>query len=319
MKILVLGGAGFIGPRVMRSLADRGHEVSCMDVNPNSPSIAELKSRIQLSRGDITLMDDVARAMLEAKPDRVLNLAYLLGARADGVTGEQDPHYAVRLNILGMDNCFEAARICGIRRVIYASSLAVYGQQRHFGERAVVEDDLRMGTGVYAASKVYNEHQAEWYNRRYEMQITGVRPANVTGPDKIRGSMDHVQCVVQPARGQSVKFRFRDAMRLPIHVDDISEVFVRVTLAESTQYPIYNSGGETISMGDLAALVQKYLPDAQISFDSETGGRDSSGLYMMDNSRLRQEFEVSYAPFAQRVLEIINEIRRDEGLPAVQG
>ena len=67
-------------------------------------------------------MDDVAEAMLEARPDRILNLAYLLGA------GEDDPHLAVRLNVLGMDNCFEAARLCGIRRVVYASSLAVYGQ-----------------------------------------------------------------------------------------------------------------------------------------------------------------------------------------------
>jgi nucleoside-diphosphate-sugar epimerase len=311
MKVLVLGGTGFIGPRVMRRLVDRGHDVSCMDINPNAPSIADLRDQIHVSRGDVTLMDDVVRAMTEAKPDRVLNLAYLLGS------GDNDPHFAVRLNILGMDNCFEAARLCGIKRVIYASSLAVYGQQRHFGDRAVVEEDLRMGTGVYAVSKIYNEHQAEWYNRAFGMAITGVRPANVTGPDKMRGSMDHVQCITQPARGQPVQFPFRDAMRLPIHVDDIAEVFVRVTLAEATQYPIYNSGGETISLGELAGLVTRFLPDAQITFENEEGGRAQSGLYMMDYTRLLQEFEVQYAPFPRRVLEIINEIRRDEGLPLV--
>jgi len=187
MKVLVLGGAGFIGPRVIQRLVERGHEVACMDINPNAPSLADLKGRIQVHRGDITLMDDVVRAMTEIKPDRVLNLAYLLGA------GDNDPHFAVRLNILGMDNCFEAARLCGIKRVIYASSLAAFGQQRHFGDRAVVEDDLLMGRGVYAVSKIYNEHQAEWYNRAYGMAITGVWAANVTGPDKVRGWMDHVQ------------------------------------------------------------------------------------------------------------------------------
>ncbi|HWO71987.1 MAG TPA: NAD(P)-dependent oxidoreductase [Dehalococcoidia bacterium] len=317
MKVLVLGGAGFIGPRVMRRLLERGHEVACMDVNPNSATIADLRSRIQFLRGDITLMDDVVRVMLETKPDRVLNLAYLLGARADGVTGEQDPHYAVRLNILGMDNCFEAARICGIKRVVYASSLAVYGRQAEFGERPLTEEDLRLGTGVYAASKIYNEHQAEWYNRAFGMQITGIRPANVTGPDKQRGSMDHVLCITQPARGQPVRFPFRDAMRLPIHVEDIAEIFVRVTLAETTQYPIYNSGGETISLGQLADLVKTYLPDARIEFDKDEGGRALSGNYMMDNTRLRQEFEYDLAPFPQRVLEIINDVRREEGLPLV--
>ncbi|HLZ71434.1 MAG TPA: NAD(P)-dependent oxidoreductase [Dehalococcoidia bacterium] len=311
MKILVLGGGGFIGPRVMRRLLDRGHDVACMDVNTNSPLLAALREKVQLSRGDVTLMDDVIEAMLESKPDRVLNLAYLLGS------GDEDPHFAVRLNILGMDNCFEAARLCGIKRVIYASSLAVYGQQRHFGERALTEDDLRLGTGVYAASKIYNEHQAEWYNRAYQMQITGVRPANVTGPDKVRGSMDHVLCITQPARGQEVHFPYRDAMRLPIHVEDIAEVFTRVTLAEATRHPIYNSGGETISLGALADLVTRYLPDAKIGFDKAEGGRERSGNYLMDNTRLLSEFEVQYAPFPRRVLEIINEIRAEEGLPLV--
>jgi nucleoside-diphosphate-sugar epimerase len=308
MKVLVLGGTGFIGPRVMRRLVDRGHDVSCMDINPNSPLIEDLRDRIELWRGDVTLMDDVVEAMVDTKPDRVLNLAYALGAP------ESDPHPAVRLNILGMDNCFEAARICGIRRVAYASSLAVYGLQSHFGDRAVVEDDLRMGTGVYAVSKIYNEHQAEWYNKAFDMAITGIRPANVTGPDKARGSMDHVQCITQPARGLPVRFPYRDAMRLPIHVDDIAEVFVRVTLADAPAHSIYNSGGETISLGDLADLVRRYLPDADISFEKDEGGREISGMNMMDYTRLRQEFEVEYAPFAQRVLEIINDIRAEEGL-----
>lgn len=316
MKVLVLGGAGFIGPRVMRRFLERGHEVVCMDVNTNSPTIAGLRDRIQVLRGDVTLMDDVVRATVETKPDRVLNLAYLLGFRADGVTGEQDPHYAVRLNILGMDNCFEAARIAGVKRVVYASSLAVYGRQSEYGDRPLTEEDMRLGSGVYAASKIFNEHQAEWYNR-LGMQITGIRPANVTGLDKVRGSMDHVLAITEPARGNPVKFPYRDAMRLPIHVEDTSEIFVRVTLAEATQHAIYNSGGETISMGDLANLVRRYLPDAQIDFQNEEGGRATSGNYMMDNTRLVQEFEYTLAPFEQRVLEIINEVRREEGLPPV--
>src|ERR1043165_5283407 len=112
MKVLVLGGAGFIGPRVMRRLVARGHDVACMDINPSSPSLDELRGRIEVSRGGVTLLADVMRSMIDAKPDRVLSLAYWL---AD----DRDPHFSVRLNVLGMDNCFEAARLLGIRRVIY--------------------------------------------------------------------------------------------------------------------------------------------------------------------------------------------------------
>ena len=311
MRVAVLGGSGFIGPRVMRRLVEHGHEVHCMDIAPDAPSLEPLRDRIQIIRGDITLMDDVVEALTLSKPDRVLNLAYALGA------GEGDPHPQVRLNILGMDNCFEAARILGIRRVVYASSLAVYGPQRLHGEHAVTEDEPRLGTGIYAVSKTFNEHQADWYNRAFDMAITGVRPANITGPDKVRGSMNHVQCQVLPARNEPVHFPYRDTMTLPLHVDDIAEVFLRVTLAEETQYSIYNSGGESTSLGALADIVREFLPEAEITFGEDEGGRELSGLYLMDNSRLVEEFEVEYAPFQQRVAETLNEVRRAEGLPAV--
>ena len=295
----------------MRTLVEHGHEVHCMDINPHAPILDPLRDQIEITHGDITSMDDVVEALAAAKPDRVLNLAYVLGA------SERDPHPQVQINILGMDNCFEAARILGIRRVIYASSLAVYGPQRLHGDRMVTEDDLCLGTGIYSVSKRFNEHQADWYNRAYDMAITGIRPANITGPDKVRGSMNHVQCQVLPAQDAPVQFPYRDMMTLPLHVDDIAEVFVRVTLAEQTAYAIYNSGGHSTSMGDLADTVRSFLPNAEITFDADEGGHELSGLYLMDNSRLVEEFEVEYAPFGQRVLETINEVRRSEGLPLV--
>ncbi|PON16364.1 hypothetical protein C2W62_18865 [Candidatus Entotheonella serta] len=108
-------------------------------------------------------------------------------------------------------------------------------------------------------------------------------------------------------------------MRCPIHVDDISEVFVQVLMADDPKHNIYNSGGEAISLGTLAELVREFIPDAQITFENETGGKETSSNYLIDNRRLLSEFEIEYAPFRQRVMEIINDIRRDEGMPLVQG
>ena len=216
-----------------------------------------------------------------------------------------------------MDNCFEASRILGIRRVVYASSLAVYGAQRLHGQHHVTEDEARLGTSLYAVSKIFNEHQADWYNRAYDMAITGVRPANITGPDKVRGSMNHVQCQVLPARNEPIHFPYRDMMTLPLHVEDIAEVFLRVTLAEETHYSIYNSGGNSLNLGELGELVREFLPEAEITFEEDEGGYDLSSLYLMDNSRLVEEFEVQYAPFRQRVMETINDVRFGAGLPPV--
>ena len=310
MSILVMGGTGFIGPRVIRRLVERGDEVVCMDINPRAADFSAYGDQVRVVYGDITDYEDVVRTVLEAKPDRIINLAYLLGG------GEDRPHFTMKLNIMGMDNCFEAARLCGVNRVVYASSIAVSGQQSHFGDQPTNEDAPSYGTSQYAMHKRFNEFQAQMYSDNYGMSITGIRPANVTGPDKVRGSTDHVRCITLPASGEQVSFPFKSLMRLPIHVEDIAEAFTRVLLADSSHYPIYNSGGHAISLGDLAAMVQEFLPDAQIDFDNE-GGLEQSGNYLVDNSRLRDEFEIEYAPFRQRVREIINEIRADSGLSAV--
>jgi len=313
MSCFIIGGAGFIGIRVIPLLVARGEQIVCMDINPSGAAgFAQYGEQVRFVRGDVTSFDDVMANMAAAKPERVLNLSYHIGS-------DLAPHVAMRLNVLGMDNCFEASRLLGVRHVVYASSLAVSGQQKHFGERAVTEDDYRYGNVQYAMHKIFNEWQAQDYSEKYGITITGIRPANVTGPDKLRGSVDHVNCITQPARGKPVSFPYKDAMRIPIHVDDVAEAFVRVLLTDKPQHRIYNSGGHTISLGALAEMVRGYLPDARISFDKETGGREISGNYLIDNTRLVQEFGVQYRPFSERVLQIINEVRRQEGLPEVKG
>src|SRR5215831_14748840 len=122
MTTLVIGGTGFIGRRLVPLLAGRGEEVVCMDINPATANYESLGKQVRVVRGDVAQFDDVMSAMTAAKPDRVVNLAYYLGS-------EHPPHAAFKLNVLGMENCFEAARLAGTRRVAYASSLAVNGEQ----------------------------------------------------------------------------------------------------------------------------------------------------------------------------------------------
>ena len=119
MTTLVLGGTGFIGKRAVPRLVQRGEKVVVMDINPGAADFSEFGDQVDVMRGDIMQFQDVVTAIMHAKPDRIMNLAYLLGS------GDDTPHFTMKLNILGMDNCFEAARITGVNRVTYASSIAV--------------------------------------------------------------------------------------------------------------------------------------------------------------------------------------------------
>ena len=69
--------------------------------------------------------------MNAAKSERVVNLAYLIG--------DNPPHLAMKVNIVGMDNCFEAARLLGVAHTVYAGSFAPYGRQANYGDRAVTK------------------------------------------------------------------------------------------------------------------------------------------------------------------------------------
>src|SRR5215467_4767529 len=307
MSILILGATGFIGRRLVPLLVQRGEEIVCMDINPGTANYDQFGKQVRVVRGDVTQFDDVMAATVAAKPTRVVNLAYFLGS-------EHAPHVATKLNIIGMDNCFEAARLCGVNRVVFASSLAVSAEQKFYGERQVTEDDFRHGHVQYAMHKIFNEWQAQDYREKYGMEITAIRPANVTGPDKIIGSVDHVFCITDPARGKPVKFPYKDAMRCPIHVDEIAEIFARVIMTDKPEHWVYNTGGQAISLGELADIVRGYLPDAEISFDKETGGRELSGNYLIDNTRLVSEFGMQYRPYRERVLQIINDIRKENRL-----
>jgi nucleoside-diphosphate-sugar epimerase len=108
MSALVIGATGFIGPRLIRRLVARGESVVGMDLNPAAAPFGDVPIGAPVVRGDVTQFEDVMRTILDVKPERVINLAYGLGM------GEGNPHLAMRLDILGMDNVFEACRLTGV-------------------------------------------------------------------------------------------------------------------------------------------------------------------------------------------------------------
>ncbi len=308
MKILVVGGAGFIGRRVVQLAARQGHEVVSGDLQllPDE----DLRGTVTSMRLDIADFEQVVSCMGTHRPDVVVNLSYMR---------DTSPRAAFRVNVLGMDNCFEAARLYGVGHVVYSSSIAVNGRQAPYGPRDILETDPPYPLTQYANHKVFNEYQANDYRKKHAMRITGLRAAHIAGPDKLIGSVDHILCIVRAAKNEKVVLDHADQMRCVVHVDDIAEVFVALALSKSTGHAIYNSGGETVSLSEIADMVRRKLPDADISFLNQTGGEQVSTAYRFDNTRLQTEFGVHYPPYAQRVAQMIDEIRAKSGLSPAPG
>src|ERR1700733_2315386 len=157
MTILVTGGAGFIGSRVTRKLLERGEKVVCLDLAPDAARFGQYPEResLKIVRGDVTRFDDVVNAFACNKIDRVIHVAALVTTDI-----EADPRLGIRVNIDGTSNVFEACRYFGCKRVVYASSIAVYGDQSEHGDVEIDEDNLLRPSTLYGYSKQLNEIMA---------------------------------------------------------------------------------------------------------------------------------------------------------------
>ncbi|MDE5773184.1 MAG: NAD-dependent epimerase/dehydratase family protein [Muribaculaceae bacterium] len=204
MKVLIAGGAGFIGSALGASLADSGNDVLCVDVFSDYYTPALKKSRLVRdgfrkedieesirSKGiiissttksglrfvcaDICNESDMS-LMHDFNPDVVVNLAAQPGVRYSQV----NPEVVIKTNVLGFFNLIESARKAGVSRFIYASSSSVYGDNvaPPFRETDKCDDPL----SVYASTKICDEAIAAAYSNSYGLNTVGVRMFSVYGP-----------------------------------------------------------------------------------------------------------------------------------------
>ncbi len=306
MTIMVTGGSGFIGRRIVRLLSERGEDVVRFDMAPPRPDDAVQDAGFY--RGDVTQLPHLLDAITTHDVRRVIHMAALLPPDT-----EDRPHYGMAVNIGGTNNVFEAARFCGVDRVVYASSIAVYGVQDTFGERPVNEDALPAPANVYGMTKAANDFAAARYSELYGMDLCGIRICTVFGHGRITGMTGMIGglMISLPAVGDPIDLPFhRDELSPMIHAEDAAEIFVRAALAERLNHPTYISGGHLCSVGDMADIVRRIIPEARIT----TGERRVPHIYRVDNSRMLADIGYEIAPLELRIRDHINDARREAGM-----
>ena len=303
MAIMVTGGTGFIGRRIVRELAERGEDVVCFDLAPPPAQ----QDGVAYYRGDVTQLPQLLEACNTHGVSRIIHMAALLPPDT-----EDRPHFGMLVNIVGTNNVFEAARWCGIERVVYASSIAVYGTQETFGERPVDEDDLPAPANVYGMTKATNDFAAARYRDLYGLDLRGIRICTVFGHGRVTGMTGMIGglMVSLPAVGKPIDLPFhRDELSPMIHAEDAAQIFVRAALAERLNHPVYISGGHLCSVGDMIDIVRDIIPDARIT----TGERRVPHIYLVDNSRMLADIGYEIAPLDVRIQEHIDDARQEAG------
>ena len=311
MTTMVTGGNGFIGARILRKLVERGQRPVCFDLAPPGAALQPIAGSVDHYRGDVTRLPQLLEAIDAYGVSRVIHMAALLPPDT-----ETRPQLGMQVNIIGTSNVFEAAVYGKLERVVYASSIAVYGTQEPFGERPILEDDLAAPVNVYGMTKLANDVSARAYRERYGLDLRGVRIATVFGHGRVTGMTGLIGglLVSLPAVGKPVDLPFHPEEKSAlIHAEDAAEIFVRVALSDSLRHHVYHSGGHLATVGGMAALVREHLPDARISL----GDRFVPHVYLVDNSRMLADVGYELAPLSVRVLDHINDARREAGMAEI--
>ena len=275
-KILVTGGAGFIGSNLCETLLENGNTVRCLDnfatgKRENIEPLLE-NPNFQLMEGDIRYLSDCGNACEGV--DYVLHQA-ALGSVPRSI---KDPITSNDVNVSGFLNMLVAARDAKVKRFVYAASSSTYGDSENMPK---VEDIIGKPLSPYAITKYVNELYADIFSKTYGMETIGLRYFNVFGrkqdpngayaaviPKFVMQLMKHESPVINGDGSYSRDFTY---------IDNVLEMNIRAMVGDNPEAinTVYNVAyGQRTDLNELLGLLKDYLSNFDIEIanvDAEHG------------------------------------------------
>jgi nucleoside-diphosphate-sugar epimerase len=255
MKILVTGANGFIGAWTLHRLLESGHEVHAFDVDAAGPLVRRLLcnelARIRWWQGDVSAGEGVDRACVGC--DLFVHLAGVLTPFC-----QEEPVHGAMVNLIGTLKVFEAARRTALRKVVYASSAAVFGPRHDAFPEPITH---------YGAFKLACEGSARSYCREHGITSLGLRPFVVYGPGREEGASAGISLACRAAaegRPYTIPFTGRAGM---VFVDDVVDAIAAAVTTEFEGAHVLNLGGEVHSVQEVIAQIHRHHPGAQLAAD----------------------------------------------------
>ena len=261
MKILVTGGAGFIGSHVAARLLRDGHEVGIVDdfndyYDPRikRANVAALGGAVRVFEGDIRDRDFVEGVISEGAFDAIIHLAARAGVRPS----VKNPQLYIDTNITGTHNLLAAAHRRGIGRFLFASSSSVYG----LAKTVPFTEDLPLPQTLspYAATKLAGEHLCGNYAHLYGMRVVCLRFFTVYGPGQ-RPDLAIHKFTDSINRGQPIpQYGDGSTRRDYTYIDDIVQGVAGALRYEGPAFDIFNLGeNQTTTLSELILEIEKAL------------------------------------------------------------
>lgn len=286
-RVLVTGGAGYVGARLVPKLLDAGHEVTVLDLCLYGREVLDgvaQRPGFALVQGDLRSAETVAGALTGC--DAVVHLACI----SNDPSFELDPDLGRSINYDCFRPLVEGARAAGVRRFVYASSSSVYGVK---ADDNVTEDLPLEPLTDYSRYKALCEGILAEYNSPEFVTVT-LRPATVCGwSPRLRLDLVVNIFAAHAYHRRAITVHGGTQRRPNIHIEDVTDLYVELLARADAEVAgrVWNAGWQNLSLNEIAACVRAIVGDDVTIANTPT---DDLRSYHISSARIHAD--LGYAP-----------------------
>lgn len=265
MKILVTGGNGLVGTALISLLRERGDEIAVLDKVFSTENFPQGEGKdICCYKKNLANLNHVLEVVSEFRPEKIFHLGSMLS-----VPCENNIHQGLRVNVGGIYHILEAARLFGVKQVIYSSTLTTF--DRDLKGKIVDDETVQRPTTLYGITKYFGENLGRYYRSKYGIDFRAARFSAIVGPGAktkhiavynawmIEKSIrnEPFEIFVTPETQSSLTY-YKDAAQSLVLLSEAPKDNIRTVC--------YNLPGVPISAEALAREVERMVPTAQLTY-----------------------------------------------------
>jgi len=267
-RILVIGAAGQIGSELVPFLRNQYGKDNVIATGRKTPLPDVIKKSGPVIYLDALERNSLSRVFYEYEIDTVFHMASILSA-----TGEKMPQNAWDINMNGLINVLEASRRYNIKNVIWPSSIAAFGPTTPRDNTPNIT--VLQPTTIYGITKVAGELLAEYYYKKYGLDIRSMRLPGIISSETLPGggTTDYaVEIFYEAIKNKKYTCFLREDTVLPMmYMPDCLKCMIDILEADNSKLKrrVYNITGMSFSAGEIAAEIKKHIPDFQIDYNPD--------------------------------------------------
>ncbi len=309
-RILVIGAAGQIGSELVPALRKKYGNDNVIATGRKTPLPDAVKKSGPVIYLDALEKDLLSKVLYEYEIDTIFHMASILSA-----TGEKMPQTAWDINLNGLINVLEVSRRYNVDRIIWPSSIAAFGPTTPRENTPNIT--VLQPTTMYGITKVAGELLAEYYYKKYELDIRSLRLPGIISSETLPGggTTDYaVEIFYEAIKNKKYTCFLREDTILPMmYMPDCLKSLIDLLESDESKLKrrVYNITGMSFSAGELAAEIKIHIPDFEIDYNPDFRQAIADSWPMsIDDSLAREEWgwkpEYNLSKMIKDMIEILS-------------